>query len=265
MTENQLVKQIKMPWSVQIETFDEAKGRRADLVGILHRGNGAASKVAEQLAACRKGRRCGSGACPVCLRRYRRQLVRGARQIFRANADWTRASIIAADLKVPGGALHTLDLDKAVKRIRKRLERAAPCLRDAVVFGGVDLSFNVENNGAGYWQAHLYLLIAGKRNTALKKAVREAFPPEPSAPRPYRFRTVDNAPAAVTYVFKAIFSRRSRYFVDGEPRTRKLSLKPREHRELMVYLDKFSIGARLLLRGVRRNGNQLQKIAKDKT
>jgi hypothetical protein len=61
-------------------------------------------------------------------------------------------------------------------------------------------------------------------------------------------------------VFKSVFNRRSKYYKNGEPKTRKLPLKNAEQRELLVYLDSYPLGARLFLRGIRRNGQKLQKI-----
>jgi hypothetical protein len=252
-------------WQFDIESFNDAVARRSDHCRVLKNGgHESESSLVRKLSACRKARRCGSGACPVCLRLYRRRLLQEAEHLFQTHADWTRVSIIPADLDIPGGSLSGIRLDMQVKRLRKRLERSAPCLSKAIVFGGIDFSFNIEENDEtqGYWQGHLYLLIAKKNTRVLREAVKAAFLPEETAPRPYRFRAVDNAPAAVTYAFKSMFNRRSRYFVDGEPRTRTLPLKPHQLRELLGHLDDFPIGARLFLRGVRRNGKKLQQITK---
>ena len=73
-----------------------------------------------------------------------------------------------------------------------------------------------------------------------------------------------NAPSnCVTYLFKAIFKRRSRYTnANGQPRTKSLPLKGPEPRELLQFLDQQSAGERLILRGIRRNGRHLVIINK---
>jgi hypothetical protein len=117
---------------------------------------------------------------------------------------------------------------------------------------------NLQNNLVQHWQVHLYLLIEGKKTRTLKQAVKAAFPHEPTAPRPYRFRAVDDFAAAASYAYKAMFKRRSGYLKDGKPRTRALPLKSRDVLELLSWLDGYPVGARLVLRGVRRNGSPLQ-------
>ena len=70
-------------------------------------------------------------------------------------------------------------------------------------------------------------------------------------------------PNCVTYLFKAIFMRRSRYTnANGQPRTKSLPLKGPELRELLQFLDQRSIGERLILQGIRRNGRRLVIINK---
>ena len=109
------------------------------------------------------------------------------------------------------------------------------------------------------------MLIEGENSLQLREAIKAAFPPEPTAPLPYKFDEVDDPSECVTYLFKAIFNRRSRYIdVNGHARTRKQSLKGPELRELLLWLDQYPIGARLILRGIRRVGSRLVIINKTK-
>ena len=72
-----------------------------------------------------------------------------------------------------------------------------------------------------------------------------------------------NAPSnCVTYLFKAIFKRRSRYTSANGHRTKSLPLKGPELRELLQFLDQQAVGERLVLRGIRRNGRRLVTIKK---
>jgi hypothetical protein len=66
----------------------------------------------------------------------------------------------------------------------------------------------------------------------------------------------------VTYLFEAIFKRRSRYTNANGHRTKSLPLKGPELRELLQFLDRQSVGERLILRGIRRNGRRLVIIKK---
>ena len=74
-----------------------------------------------------------------------------------------------------------------------------------------------------------------------------------------------NVPSnCVTYLFKAIFKRRSRYTNANGHRTKSLPLKGRELRELLQFLDHHPVGERLILRGIRRNGRRLVIISADR-
>jgi hypothetical protein len=143
-----------------------------------------------------------------------------------------------------------------VKRLAKRLERSS--LRSQIIFCGVDVSLNVRNNAIIGWQFHLYVLVEGRNTTSLQEALKGAFPPEPAAKSPYKFRLAADPKKAITYLYKSIFYRRSEYSTPkGESRTRIQPLKGPELRELLVFLDRFPIGTRLILRGVRRDGKHL--------
>jgi hypothetical protein len=62
----------------------------------------------------------------------------------------------------------------------------------------------------------------------------------------------------VTYCYKALFKRRSGYTdSQGNHRTKDLPLKSNDLRQLLPFLAKYKVGARLILAGVRRNGQRL--------
>jgi hypothetical protein len=237
------------------ETFAEATKRRARKIRLLRQGNREDRTLASKLEACSKGNRCGSGACDVCLGHYRRDLVRRTTPIFAAYEHWTRASIIPAKLLKRPGELSDVDLPSVVAMIDKRFERSS--LRNRIIIAGIDISLNTENNEVTGWQLHLYLLIEGENTLRVREAIKAAFPPEPTAPIPYDYDRVRDPTIVITYLFKSLFHRRSRYLKDRKPRTGHQPLKGPELRELLLFLDKYPIGARLILRGLRRDGKHL--------
>jgi hypothetical protein len=127
---------------------------------------------------------------------------------------------------------------------------------------GIDISLNFQDNDVIGWQLHLYMLIEGENTLRLREAIKAAFPPELTAPTPYDFDEVNDPSNCVTYLFKAIFKRRSRYTNANGHRTKSLPLKGPELRELLQFLDRQSVGERLILRGIRRNGRHLVIIKK---
>ena len=242
------------------ETFADATKRRAQKIQILGRGNRDDQRLADKLERCRKGSRCGSAACDICLRLYRLRLLRQTSPILTSRLNWTRASVVPDGFLVPLGELGNVHLKAVGEMIDKRLERSS--LRRRIVIAGIDISLNLQDNDIIGWQLHLYMLIEGENTLRLREAVKAAFPPERTAPIPYDFDEVNVPSNCVTYLFKAIFKRRSRYAgADGRPRTKSQNLKGPELRELLQFLDQYGIGERLILRGIRRNGGSLVIIS----
>lgn len=165
--------------------------------------------------------------------------------------------MVPADLLFAEGDLANADLDALRKKISKRLERWS--LRNRIVIAGIDISLNTENNKTVGWQLHLYMLVEGERNIQLEEAVKATFPPEPTAHVPYHFQQRSGKMKAVTYLYKAIFWRRSAYTVyERWPRrTKNQPLESPELRELQEFLGRYPVDARLILRGIRRDGAHL--------
>lgn len=100
--------------------------------------------------------------------------------------------------------------------------------------------------------------MEGDNDSALQEAIRKAFPEEPSARSPYDFLQVTDPVKVITYAYKAVFNRRSAYLdSSGKHRTKDQPLKGADLRELLPFLARHKIGARLILCGVRRNGHHL--------
>lgn len=252
----------------RFEAFATTKLNSTKLISLLSTGSETEKSLARRLARCRKEHPCGSGACPKCNRWFRIWLLRygqqviegGGRQGGEPSARWTpywsRASVIPRGMTAPEGQLHTIQLASKVKSVAKALSRSA--LVKSYVIGGADVSLNTTDNANHTWQVHLYLLITGEPTKALKKAVRRAFPPEPTAKRPYHHRQVYSPRGALTYAYKNAFTRRSTYLWEGLKYIKDVPLTGDQQRELAVFLDQTSVGGRLILYGLRRNGEKLE-------
>jgi hypothetical protein len=237
------------------ETIGEAKRRWAVKIRLLQGGNRHERRLAAKLVRCRKGQRCGSPACDLCVGQYRLDLFRQTAPIFCASPNWTCACIVPAGFLFPAGGLSNINLTAIAAMVEKRLERSSLSGRITIV--GIDISLNIQNNEPGAWQLHLHGVVQGENTARLQEAIKAAFPPEPTAPAPYRFSAVHNSGEAITYLFKGSFNRRCRYSKDGKARTRNLPIKGPQLKELAVFLDRYAIGSRLILIGLRRDGKHL--------
>lgn len=241
---------------MQFEPFEDAikwrKVHRNKLKGVTGRRR----RAARPLMTCRKHHRCRTEACRVCMWEVRLWWAGEAVRIVLQRPYWTRCSVITKGLLVPYGQLAKFDLTAAVKRIRKRLQRSG--ISGKIVLGGLDVSLNIENNVITGWQFHLYLIVEGQNDERLRQAVRDAFPPEPTAHVPYDFAQITDPLDVITYSYKAEIKRRSGYVGnDGRHRIADQPLKGVDIRELAPFLSKYKVGARLILCGVRRNGQRL--------
>jgi hypothetical protein len=147
------------------ETVAEALARRASKIHLLSDGNSYQRRLAATLQRCRQGHRCQSGACDVCLRLYRLRLYFQSQAIFPQRQYWTRASVVPTGFRFPVGQLAVVDLKALAGRIDKRIERSSLCGR--LVFAGIDISLNLQDNQILGWQFHLYLLIEGQNTLQL--------------------------------------------------------------------------------------------------
>jgi len=238
------------------ETYAEAKDRGAYKIHVLLGGNKQQRLLAAKLQRCQKGSRCKLGACNVCTRLFRLRLLRQLQSILDSRPHWTRASVVTADLLFAEGELENVDLNALRRKISKRFERWS--LRDRIVIAGIDISLNTENNLTIGWQLHLYMLVEGEHTPRLEEAVKATFPPEKTARVPFHFSQLTGKVGPITYLLKSVFWRRSRYTVyERDPRTRNQPLKRPELRELLEFLGRYPVGARLILRGLRRDGRYL--------
>jgi hypothetical protein len=224
-----------------------------------------AKKLAKILAGCKRRRRCMSGACPECGRVFQRWFVS---QVLVANADLedlNSISIVFLNHRTAEDQLASLDTTKMKRSVSEAIKDA-----DGLIWmaGGVDLSLNDEtqkNNGIA-WQPQLYA-IAHADIGKLSKALRNTYSPTKTAPKPVQIKECDGTETAVSYAFKTEFVRRITYRTEVGPsenrrkcwHTRKVSLRPSEHVQAMLWMHKIGLGGRLFLRGLRmtRIGNSV--------
>jgi hypothetical protein len=241
---------------MKFETFEDALGWRKVHRNKLKTATKRQRRAARPLMRCHRGHRCDTEACRVCIREFRLWWTGEAVKIMLQRPSWTRCSVIAKDLLEPYRRLSTFDLAAAVKRIRKRLQRSG--IHDRVVLGGLDVSLNLEKNKVQGWQFHLYLIVEGQDDATLQNAIKKAFPAEPTAHVPYDFAPVTDPLEVITYAYKAEIKRRSGYVgSSGNHQTKDQPLKGAHLRELLPFLASYKVGARLVLCGVRRNGQRL--------
>ena len=249
----------------KFETQQQAFERRAKLVRQLQNGDHLAQQVADKLAEAKSDCRCGSAICPMCVRELRRWFI--CETLARVNelaaADplafsekIVRFSAIPREEEYREGELGAADLLRLNERLQKRHERAGFPL----VFAGVDVSLNEFSRSDRCWQLHAYGVVVGLTRDQVRSALSDLYPADKRehTPRPLWVKCCSEPAAAVSYAIKPYFSRRSSYFNHFDDRkARSVRLKSSEIRELAIWLDRYRLADRYVLRGCRREGDRL--------
>jgi hypothetical protein len=210
-----------------------------------------------KLRRCRPGRRCFSGACPVCTRALQRWFVAVGHRMGRAMANGRGTpprfiSIVPDFGRVEAAALNDFDIERFGRRIRVALRRSGI----AEIHGALDVSLNHWENERqdSYFQFQWWGVIprATKRSLDL---LREAVNRSGEVRRPV-FQSKRKWPkAALAYGIKSKFKRRVS-FLDASVtcRDRAPCVNSRDRVllgldlvELMLFLDLIGLEQRLLM------------------
>jgi hypothetical protein len=252
------------------ESIEEAADHAAIIMKALTRlASPEAISLADKLSGCVDYEPCGSEACPMCLRSLRKQFHSEGVKAAPIGAGLLAMSLISATCRVEVGQLSAVNLKKWVTSRQRAIARALPA--EAMFIGGLDISLNTFDNADPHWCLHLYgYVILPPAFDLSKRSVRDGIrstlkrhcPLYNGAARSLLLSARDRATfeAKLLYAYKAKFYRRSQYGevkwktgkrstnVDGQ------SLRSAEVAELALFLDRFPLGSRLMLKGLRRRG-----------
>lgn len=244
-----------------LETKAQAQRRHDQLCRRLERSEQTYFSL-NVVSDCGKEIRCDRDGCPLCLRRFRKQLIR---ELDRLSIDieqgeWSRISLIPAKSLILTEDLQTFDIQLATEAFNRRLARSE--FSDCVFVGGWDLSNNWFDNNLLGNQLHVYGLLARPHEKGLTSRLHAALKPDPRAHRPVLSKPVEPGKFmhGATYAYKSTFSRRSGYFEpdrvrrDGKPRKNAVDqpLRFQDFLEISAWLAEKPVGSRLILRGLKR-------------
>jgi hypothetical protein len=258
---------------------EQAVRRRLSNVKRLRRYAGklwSAKATADRLESCEPRNRCMSGACPECSRAFQRWFVDSTERLIQArnfHGELVTASIVFPDGWVPWRLINALSMKNSKRAVTRSIE-GSPVV-DWMV-GGIDISMNddLEKNFGIGWQVQLYGIAIVKDRMTFASLLKQQFQRTAQISRPVQIKAYDGSPEGMSYAFKTEFVRRIAYrgrtSTKGKNRecwmTRKVSLPPVDHADLLVWLDFHGIAQRLYLRGVRmtmtNNGVALAKVKK---
>jgi hypothetical protein len=154
-------------------------------------------------------------------------------------------SIVPCRAWAAKGSLTDLNPGLALKKTTATLE-AMDLVHWAIL--GLDISLNdlTKVGGEEIWQAHVYGFVETSNRRKLRTELKKAFPIARHVSKPVRTKKYDGSGYGASYALKPWFVRRVSYRgANGKPRTRKVRLKPPEHIEVMLAMDKLGLHRRL--------------------
>ena len=244
------------------KTLRQARLQRRQLVKALRRhgrGDEAALRLADKIAACRPRRRCLSGACPECTRATQRLFVATSdRLITLSEISMIAVSVVFRGAGIAEGKLaQTGDPFSVVsQKLRAALRKAG--VRQAI--GGFDVSANehADQRFASHYRPHAWIIVPASQFARGEKVFRGFFPPSKTIRRPVFAKSFDGDLRGLAYAVKTDFVRRislpRQPLPDGSVsrrNTRDRLLLGRQKVELALALDRVGLGARIFLRGLR--------------
>jgi hypothetical protein len=243
-------------------TSEQAEERRLFCAKRLRRFklSPQALNLAARLKACRPGKRCKSGACPECGRAFQRWFVHSTTALISASGssgDLVSVSIVFPKARVPSSGITGLSMTESTAAVTEALQDSTDI---EWIVGGIDVSLNDDTQkGLGEdWQLQLYAIAMVKNRDALASRLRSKFERTKEVFRPVQIKLCDGSARVISYAYKAEFVRRIAYHATitskGKSRrcwmTRKVSLRARDHANLMEWLDAVGLSQRLYLHGV---------------
>jgi hypothetical protein len=262
------------PTWVNAPTMGNAKKARKRWIKRLRRFGSEypeAELLARILRSCKAKRRCMSGACPECIRAFRRWFVSQAQDLVSGAEPNTLhcVSVISGKNRTLADQLTNFSPTNMLRSLTD-LARASGNVQWAI--GGVDLSLNddtAKSLDIG-WQPQVYAIAHLAEGKSSLDILRKSYQADETVRRPIHIKPYDGSIKAISYAYKADFLRRVAYQREVGPpesrrtcwHTRKVSLRPAEHVQAMLWMHKIGLAGRLFLKGVRmtRNGQNVSLV-----
>jgi hypothetical protein len=165
--------------------------------------------------------------------------------------------VVLPNSTVAQGALKSFNVKNMQRRLKSRLDDT----EIDVAIGGIDFSFNEDEQGkySGFWCPHAYIITTTENRHRLP-AKLNGFRPSPEIPHPTKVSPFKNTARRRSYAMKVHFARRigyddQRMQNNGKIRyfrnTRLDRLRALERLELVLFLDKIGFADRAIFRFVK--------------
>lgn len=262
----------------EFETPEKVLKFRKDVrIGIRNLPRASRRKLT--LGPCTREERCGNQLCPICVYRFRKQLIQFGWEQQLHQHEWHFVTIrippwvmkagdvtpLAEHVGEPGSSVGNLQVIKSLLQWFRRHARKELDSPPLIVFGSIETQLNVVGNVPEDKPFHIHFLITGIDKDEIKRELRRRFGARiPGGPRiPVKIIVVVREPedfaTVITYCYKQPFQKR--VFVNEETkRGRQVWAKPPELAELALNMGSAPLRDRMFMVGIRFVNGKLRLI-----
>ena len=147
--------------------FAQACTERKARIATLHRGDRADCALAAVLRRCRRDNRCGSPACPVCVRAWQQRVCTNMDRLFPEDAALHLVTLCHDRWLYQPGELADGGVERLKTTLRQQLKRYLPV--SAVAAGGIEVEYRSDLDR---YMVHVHMLVGGASYAELRELSR---------------------------------------------------------------------------------------------
>lgn len=193
----------------EFEDIEYALRRREEnIIALKQSHHEKAHALAKKLGACEKGERCRSGACPVCYRLFRRNMILETVSVFPRLDNLCLVTWQCWPDSIPNHKLHEFT-DRDLLRIKNRFFQLFKRLGVThSIIGSFEMVYLPETD---YWRPHFHAVTSRENREVLenfRRYLQKKKHPRNSAP--LHVLDINKTPVyAIGYVFKSEWGQKS--------------------------------------------------------
>jgi hypothetical protein len=210
--------------------FAQACTERKARIATLRRGDRADRALAAVLRRCNYYHRCGSPACPVCVRAWQKRVCTNMDRLFPENIALHLVTLCHDRWLYHPGDLADGGVERLKATLRQQLKRYLPV--SAVAAGGIEVEYRPDLERH---MVHVHMLVGGASYAALRELSRVYFGRTVTGGTALRIDRVQQGPLDRARVFTYLFKWKS-YMRDRQHGGRARRPPKEVHNELLRFL-----------------------------
>ncbi|KZY52456.1 hypothetical protein A3735_06080 [Oleiphilus sp. HI0061] len=150
----------------EFETFNDSKRKKKKVIKALRSSKSPRKiRLARKLKNCRKNKRCGSGACPICYQKFRKRMIWATAKVIPNLHAVMFGTLVFFDDAIQKNELRSFSL-KDMKRLINRIQQQLRRLKiQTPLIGSFEFAYSPDDQ---IWIPHLHFIALTNRGKDLK-------------------------------------------------------------------------------------------------